>query len=838
MSRTRHLFPPDSRADSWAPPLSALRLVGDGRSVAMLSSDASVQWWCAPEFDDPPLCWRLLDASGGTARFPHLQHVEHSVAPAGASARTLLRDAVGLIEVRDGLVARDNGVLLVRLLRRRPDPSGPRAGTVEHQLRLGGFDAPSVTWTVDGDTASGALESARQPRTLRVRGGRQEVRDEGLTSDLMVTDRSWAALVVGLDVEPDGTPAALLQELEDSEEAERRRFSGCRLPTSHPQRALDALAVIRACTSRATGAVVASPTTSLPEAPGHDRQFDYRFTWLRDASLSTAVAALLGQGSEARRYLDFVHDSWGQRDLLTSPMLDVRGEPVPPERDVDGVSGWAGSRPIRVGNGASGQRQYDSLGLFAEAVSVFLQVGGELDEGTWGLVRRLADRITADDPEQVKDSNGIWEMRQASPLVDGDLGRWLLLDRALWIARGWRPLTRRRHWKAARDTIRERILSAIDEHGLLPQAYGQDPPVPDASALMAVAFGLLERDDPRAGRLVDALLDRLGAGPYLYRYPAGGDDGFTGIEGAFLPTSFLAVTALAQLGRVEQAQQRLDRLCAALPRLLSEEVDPQTGELLGNTPLVWSHAELARAAYVLDAAQRRDRWGSAGLWVWRLQRYVRLRRQQRAGDQPPPDRNDDQEDSMRTRTRPAGPPAASIRPRSGGVGRGTSAAAEAVSDALRRGDSPYLDGRRRTAVLQTAAAGTLAVVGLYQFGVLRSVPEPPLPGLDADRVDASGEAYSMLRTPDATLGIASAGVSLVLAGMGSAERHEEQPWIPLVLLAKSLVDAAGGLYLFAEQVTKHRRLCSWCTVSAGLLIATVPAVLPEARGAWRAWRGR
>lgn len=193
---------------------------------------------------------------------------------------------------------------------------------------------------------------------------------------------------------------------------------------------------------------------------------------------------------------------------------------------------------------------------------------------------------------------------------------------------------------------------------------------------------------------------------------------------------------------------------------------------------------------------------------------------------------------MKTRERPAGPPAATVRPGSGGVGRGTSPAAEAVSDALRRGDSRYLTSRRRTAVLQTAAAATLAVVNLYQFGVLRSVPEPSLPGLGADAVDASGEAYQVLHTPDATLGIASAGVSLVLAGMGGAKRHEDQPWIPLALLAKSLVDAAGGSYLFAEQLTKHRKVCSWCTVSAGLLVATVPTVLPEAQAAWKAWRDR
>jgi hypothetical protein len=148
------------------------------------------------------------------------------------------------------------------------------------------------------------------------------------------------------------------------------------------------------------------------------------------------------------------------------------------------------------------------------------------------------------------------EFADPKPLVDGDIGRWLVLDRALWIARGWRPWTRRRHWKAARETICRRILASLDDEGLLPQSYQDADRTPDASALLAVAFGLLGRDDPRAGRLVDAVIARLGAGPYLYRYPPELGPG-PGTEGAFLPVSFLAVTALARLGRVDQAGARL-----------------------------------------------------------------------------------------------------------------------------------------------------------------------------------------------------------------------------------------------------------------------------------------
>ena len=142
---------------------------------------------------------------------------------------------------------------------------------------------------------------------------------------------------------------------------------------------------------------------------------------------------------------------------------------------------------------------------------------------------------------------------------------------------------------------------------------------------MAVVFGLLGGNDARARRLVDVTIRDLGAGPYLYRYRPGGDDGFDGVEGAFLPMAWWAVAALAITGRPAQAEDRLDELCRGLPDLLSEEVDPADNRALGNVPLVWSHMELARALYILGAMRIRARFGPAGLWVWRLARYASLR---------------------------------------------------------------------------------------------------------------------------------------------------------------------------------------------------------------------
>ncbi len=134
--------------------------------------------------------------------------------------------------------------------------------------------------------------------------------------------------------------------------------------------------------------------------------------------------------------------------------------------------------------------------------------------------------------------------------------------------------------------------------------------------------------------------------------------------------------------------------------------------------------------------------------------------------------------------------------------------------------------------------GALGVVAAYQNGLVRHVPEPPLPGLDADRVDASGEAYQFLKTPDAAVGLASQALTLVLAGMGTRRRVADQPWIPLVMAAKVALDAGGATFLTLEQITKHRRFCSWCLLAAAANIAAVPQVLPEARAAWRSLLGR
>ncbi|GAC1533865.1 MAG: glycoside hydrolase family 15 protein [Marmoricola sp.] len=595
-----------------APPIAAHRLIGDGSSTALVRPAGEIDWWCAPAMDSPPVLWSLLDADGAAARWLGLRLSASAGRAAGPVLNTVLHGSAGRVETRDALhCADDRGSTLVRLVR------GIDADLdLEHEVALGGIDQPWAVWEGSSTTVGG--------QQVRVLGGASHADGRWLRSRLKAPRGEWAGLLVTFDPQRTCDVDVLIAELDEAQLEDDALVGKAMLPHHGPERAADALRVLRLCTFAETGAVVASPTTSLPEAPGHDRQFDYRYTWLRDASLAVSVAALLGRSDMADAYLRFVVSQTHEHRLPSGPMTDIRGQDVPAERTVPGVAGWAGSQPIRVGNDAANQIQYDALGLLVEAVSVHVQTGGRLSHDVWELVRTIADDLAKDGLDRM--TSGIWELREPRDLVSADIGIWLALDRAIWIARGWRPTARRQGWKRARGAARDRVIAALRPDGGLPQAYGDPTSSADASALMAVIFRMFDRRDPRASRLVDATLAELDCAPYLYRYEPGGDDGFSGVEGAFLPASWWAVSALAACGRLSEAKDRADALDRALPALLPEEFDPESRQGLGNVPLVWSHMEAARAMYLLDSAQLRARTGVVGLAAWRLIRWTKGQR--------------------------------------------------------------------------------------------------------------------------------------------------------------------------------------------------------------------
>lgn len=616
---------------SGAPAIGAHRLLGDGSTTALLTPLGEIDWWCAPTFDAEPLLWSLLDLDGGRSRWRGTRVVASGDAPAGPALRTTLAIAGRRIECCDALLVRPGrGSALARMVRLEPDvpgrPSDPFL--VEHELHLGGFERAAASWQdltacVGGSTWFLRLGEDVSP--ILDAGG------TGMELTVRVTPE-WTGLLLTPDDHDRFDVDEVLELVERSEARERRDARHLLLPRTHGERSQHAVAVLRACTDASTGAVVASPTTSLPEALDGDRQFDYRYTWLRDSSLAAAVAAQLGFDRLGADHVDFLCDQGAER-LLSSPLSTTRGDEVPDEREVTGAAGWNGIGPVRVGNDAKSQLQYDAIGTVLESLWVHVRTGGHLGTAGWQIVEQLAER-SVDPPDEP--SSGVWELREPRWLVSADVGRWVALDRAVRIARRRRPLRswrQRALWGAARDQARTAVLDAIRPDGSLPMSYrGAGHDELDSAALLVVVLGLLRRDDPRAALLVEVTIAGLTAGPHLYRYEPGGDDGFQGIEGTFVPASWWAVAALAVVGRVADAERRADELCAALPALLPEEIDPASDESRGNVPLVWSHMEAARALAAVEEARLRRRLGPPGLWAWRQVRNARLRLRRRRYD--------------------------------------------------------------------------------------------------------------------------------------------------------------------------------------------------------------
>jgi GH15 family glucan-1,4-alpha-glucosidase len=363
------------------------------------------------------------------------------------------------------------------------------------------------------------------------------------------------------------------------------------------------LLTLRLLTYSPSGAPVAAPTTSLPEDPGGVRNWDYRYVWPRDASIGVAAFLGVGKLAEARGFLAWLlHASRLQRPRLPV-LLTLHGRYAPRERELAGWPGYAGSVPVRVGNGAADQHQLDGYGWVIDAAWVLVRAGHPLYSETWRAVRGFADLVARrwHEPDA-----GIWELRaEPGQLVHSKLMGWLALDRALRIAETHRLGRRqRRRWHAARDAI----AADVRAKGFDParnsyvRSYGATDL--DAALLILPLLGVDAIDSPRVSGTIDAIRAELGAGgPFLYRYPPG-RDGLPGAEGAFLPCSFWLVQALASTGRVAEAVHLFKTLLdhASPLGLYAEEADPATGAHLGNYPQALTHAALVQAALALHEA--------------------------------------------------------------------------------------------------------------------------------------------------------------------------------------------------------------------------------------------
>jgi GH15 family glucan-1,4-alpha-glucosidase len=352
-----------------------------------------------------------------------------------------------------------------------------------------------------------------------------------------------------------------------------------------------------------SGAPVAAPTTSLPEDPGGVRNWDYRFAWPRDASIGVAAFLATGLRDEAHSFLHWLMVA----SRLTRPRLQVLytldGKPGTAEHEVSQAPGYRGSRPVRIGNEAAMQHQLDVYGWVVDAAWAMVDAGVRLHPAMWRDVRGFADFVARTWREE---DAGIWEVR--GPLrhhVHSKLMGWLALDRAIRIARSHRVSRRRMaRWTAERDAVAEEIRGRGFDQGrqAYVRAFGSDEL--DAALLILPVLEFDPVASPRVTGTIDAIRRELSAGgPLLYRYPPG-TDGVEGGEGAFLACSFWLVQALARVGRLDEANSLFEDLCARSTELglYAEEMDPSTGEHLGNFPQALTHAALIQAALSLQAA--------------------------------------------------------------------------------------------------------------------------------------------------------------------------------------------------------------------------------------------
>jgi GH15 family glucan-1,4-alpha-glucosidase len=353
---------------------------------------------------------------------------------------------------------------------------------------------------------------------------------------------------------------------------------------------------IKGLTYMPTGATVAALTTSLPETPGGERNWDYRYTWMRDTTFTLQALHWLNLDWEADEFMQFVADVEPTEDGSLQIMYGIDGRRQLPDTTRDDLSGYAGARPVRIGNGAFDQRQNDVFGAVLDSILLHTRKSQRLPRRLWPIVESQAECATKvwREPDQ-----GIWEARGAPQhYVSSKLMCWVALDRAAALAeiRGDPPLAER--WRATAEEIRADVLAnGVSERGVLRQHYATD--ALDASTLLAGMFGFLAADDERLRNTVLAVESDLTEHGFVLRYHTHEtDDGLSGREGTFLICSFWLVSALAIVGELQRARDLMERLLriASPLGLYAEEFDADTGRHLGNFPQAFSHLALIEAA--------------------------------------------------------------------------------------------------------------------------------------------------------------------------------------------------------------------------------------------------
>ena len=590
-------------------PIADYAVLGDSERAALVSRSGSVDWLCLPRFDSPACFAALLGGS---------EHGRWLLGPVGEARTTrsyrgdtfvldtIHETAGGRVRVTDLMPVNDGRADLLRVVEGLDGEV-----EMEHEWTVRSDYGEIVPWVshVTDDDGLDVIRAIAGPDMLVLRGDRLP-RAEGHhhrdTFTVRAGERlefsttwapSWEEVPHRLDIDA---------RIEETVETFSTWASRCSLQGPYREQVIRSLLVLRLLTDELRGGIVAAPTTSLPEDFGGGRNWDYRYCWLRDASLT--LEALLASG-----YLEetALWRNWLVRAVAGDPadlqiMYAVDGGRQLPERELDHLPGYAGSRPVRVGNAAVHQRQSDVLGEVMIALADARRLGLSETPETWAVQRALVEDLADhwDEPD-----HGLWEIRGPQRhFTHSRVMVWAAFDRAV------RAVEEDGHdgpverWRTLRDLVHAEVLDRgyDDARGTFTQHY--DTTDVDASLLLIPLVGFLPADDPRVRGTITAIEEDLLVDGFVLRYRTeSGVDGLAGRESPFLACSWWLARAYAQCGRLDDATTLMDRLVGVLNDvgLVAEEYDPVAGRMVGNFPQAFSHLALIGAALEITAAQER-----------------------------------------------------------------------------------------------------------------------------------------------------------------------------------------------------------------------------------------
>ena len=602
-------------------PIGDYGVIGDMHSAMLISSEGSIDWGCLPHFDSPAVFLRLLD---------HRKGGYCSIQPAGviASSRRYL-GPTNILETT--FTTRTGRLVLIDFMpvqkRKETEPTGKDVAADHRVIRLLRCPQGTVDVAIDiKPTFSFASEAVQvhklgqgialfKGRTdaLQVQCPRLFVQDEGrVSSEIQLHAGEQACVVlsygtVGATVQPWALEDAL-RALDRTQAYWKEWSETFRYQGEYQEQMLRSALLLKLLTYEPTGAIVAAPTTSLPEAIGGARNWDYRLTWLRDSQFVITALMYRGYFGEAHDFFHFLKDaSKGPIDELQI-LCGIRGERVQSEQLLTHLDGYRGSRPVRVGNAAGSQKQLDVYGELLNCMHAYSHIAAKADqrphaEEVWGMVEPLADFVVQHWREP---DNGIWESRGGQRhFVTSKAMCWVALDRAIQLAAITGATGHVPRWSKERDAIRESVLGEgfNAEIGAFVQSYGSR--MLDASVLRLPIYGLIDPADPRMLATIQRIERQLMKNGLVYRYVDIGDN-IPGDEATFTSCTFWLINNYILLDRWEEARELFHHVLSFQNPLylFAEEIEPLTREQLGNFPQALTHVSLMSAAGHMEKRER------------------------------------------------------------------------------------------------------------------------------------------------------------------------------------------------------------------------------------------